>query len=183
MLIINESFRLRRPEPKDVEAMYGYRNDPEIIDALGGFSRGYSRKDLLDWVERQQKSTADIVWVIADREDNCVGHYGLYRIDWRTGTAEAGICIGPSALRYMGLGKQIFSMVTTYAFQQLNLRKIQNIVLGTNKVSINFNKKFGLKEECVLRKEEFRNGKYEDLHVFGMFRRDWNPDAAKCRAV
>jgi len=176
MVTITGNIRLRRPEPKDVESMYGYRNDPEIVAALGSFSKGYSRSDILEWVERQRKSTDDIVWVIADAEDNCIGHCGLYQINSITGVAETAICIGSSSYRGAQTGREVMKAVINYAFEQLNLRKIRGDVLSSNKISLSFTRKMGFKEECVLREQEYRNGQYVDVHVFGLFRRDWNPE-------
>ena len=38
-------------EPKDVEALYQQKNDPEVASMLGGFNTGYARADLAQWVE------------------------------------------------------------------------------------------------------------------------------------
>jgi RimJ/RimL family protein N-acetyltransferase len=175
MFITAEDLCLRRPEPKDVEELYRYRNDPRIVTALCGFSKGYSRADLLEWVERQRKNPTDIVWVIADAEDRCVGHCGLYNIDHAVGTAEVAICIGTAGFR-KGQSRGIMTALKKYGFGYLNLRKIRGEVLGTNKLAINFNKKCGMIEEGILREEEYRDGQYVDVHIFGMFRRDWQAE-------
>jgi RimJ/RimL family protein N-acetyltransferase len=168
--------RLRRPESKDVEAMYQYRNDPEIVATLVEFSKGYTKNDLLDWVERQRKNMADLIWVIADAADNCIGHCGLYQINSITGVAELAICMGSSAHRGSRTGLEIMKAVVNYAFGQMNLRKLRNDIPGTDEKSMNALKTLGFREECVLREQEYRNGQFVDVHVFGLFRRDWNPD-------
>ena len=43
---------LRALEPKDVEYLYDYRNDWDVIQHLAGFSAGYSRVNLEDWIKR-----------------------------------------------------------------------------------------------------------------------------------
>ena len=179
MLKINDQITLRSPEAKDTESMYQYRNDPDIISALEGFSRGFSRKDMLEWVEQQRNRKNDHIWVIADADDQCIGHCGLYKIDSDAGTADIAVCIGNAAFR-KGQSRAIMKAVVNYAFVGLKLRKIKAEVLNTNKLSINFTKKFGFKEECVLREQEYRNGLYVDMHIFGLFQCDWNPDAVRC---
>ena len=179
MFINIGEIRLRRPEPKDVESLYSYRNDPDIVASLGGFSKGYSRNDMLEWVERQRKNTEDLVWVIADADDKCIGHCGLYKINSINGVVEIAVCMGNSAFR-KGQSRAIMKAVACYAFDQLNVRKLKGEVLGNNKLAINFNKKFGMREECVLREEEYRNGQYLDVHVFGILRHEWKPDLVKC---
>lgn len=182
MMKINEQITLRSPEAKDTESMYQYRNDPDIISALEGFSKGFSRKDMLEWVEKQQNRKNDRIWVIVDEQDQCIGHCGLYKIDSDTGMADIAVCIGNAAFR-KGQSRAIMKAVVNYAFEELNLRKITAEILDTNKISINFTKKFGFKEECVLREQEYRNGQYVDMHIFGLFRCDWNPDTVRCLPV
>ena len=49
-------------------------------------------------------------------------------------------------------------------------------LFGTNKLAMNFNKKCGMIEEGILREEEYRDGQYVDVHIFGMLKRDWQPE-------
>lgn len=169
---------LRRPEPKDVEALYRYRNDPDIMAALCGFTKGYSHADMLDWVERQRKNRDDLVWVIADADDRCIGHCGLYKLNWAAGSAEVAICLGSAAFR-KGQSRSIMKALGDYAFHQLHIRRISSEVLATNKLAMNFNKRCGMSEEGILREAEFRNGQYVDVHVFGLLSREWNSGAVK----
>ena len=98
MTISPEQIVLRRPEPEDVEQLYVYRNDREVTDLLGGFSLGYSKQDILDWIEFHRTCKNEVVYVIAECETNrCLGHVGLYKIDHRVRSAEFGILIGERA--------------------------------------------------------------------------------------
>ena len=104
-----------------------------------------------------------------------MGHCGLYNIDHAVGSAEVAICIGTACFR-KGQSRGIMTALKKYGFGYLNLRKIRGEVLGTNKLAINFNKKCGMIEEGILREEEYRDGQYVDVHIFGMFRRDWQAE-------
>jgi RimJ/RimL family protein N-acetyltransferase len=46
---------LRQPEVRDADRLYRFRNDPEVVLLLGGFSTGYSEKDILEWFEFHSK--------------------------------------------------------------------------------------------------------------------------------
>jgi [ribosomal protein S5]-alanine N-acetyltransferase len=170
---------LRRPEPKDIEALYAYRNDLDIVHMLGGFSRGFSKSDLGDWIERHRKSTEDLVWIIANGEDHCVGHCGLYKIDLRNGTAEVAICIGDASLWGRGLGEKTIQTVVNYAFQQMNLRRIKAEVLATNLRSARMVEKCGFTREGIAREEEYRDGYFVDKLVFGLLRNEWKWECPK----
>ena len=172
MFIQVGKFFLRRPEPKDIDALYDYRNDPNLVSWLG-FSRGFSKSDIGDWIERHRKSTEDIVWIIADSTDHCVGHIGLYKINQRNGTADIGICIGSASLWGGGLGERITRSVLHYAFQELNLRRIRAVIMEINVRSGKVLEKCGFTQEGVEREAEYREGRYINMICFGLLKHEW----------
>ena len=181
-LLDNESVHLRRPEPADIEMMYRYRNDPQIVASLGYFSRGFARADIADWIESHRKNQEDLVWTISDRDDRCIGHCGLYKINPRNGVAAIGICIGDESFRSKGVGKMILCRMIEYAFQQLNLRKIRAEVLASNQPARNLFTKLGFETEAILREYKYRNWQYLDLHILGLFRSQWQAGQAPWRS-
>jgi RimJ/RimL family protein N-acetyltransferase len=59
-----------------------------VSSLLGGFHRGYSMADLADWIEFHRKREGEIIWIIVDpASDDCIGHVGLYNIDYRVRSA------------------------------------------------------------------------------------------------
>jgi RimJ/RimL family protein N-acetyltransferase len=165
---------LRRPEPKDIEQMYGYRNDPDVARMLGGFSVGFSRQDLEDWIERHRNRTDEIIWVIATKpSDDCIGHVGLYEIDYRVAKAEFAICIGDKTKWTKGLGAAIGKAVLRYAFRELNLHKVSLEVLDFNEAAIKLYEKLAFKLDGRLRADQFRDGKHVDSLVMSILAEEW----------
>lgn len=155
---------LRRPEPKDVERLYLYRNDWKVIRTLGGFSSGYSIKDLHEWVEFHRNRNDEIIWVIVDRaEDICLGHVGFYGIDHRVRKAEFAILIGEKSCWGKGLGQSITQAMIDYGFDQLNLHRIELEVLANNARAIHIYEKLGFRREGIQRDAQFRDGQYIDV--------------------
>lgn len=176
MFIKVGEFTLRRPEPKDVDAMYAYRNDPTVVSLLAGFNRGFTKNDLAEWIEYHRKNRADLVWIIADAEDKCVGHCGLYKIDFRNGSADIAICIAPDGLRSKGLGAGIAREIFNYAFQHMNLRRISAVFLETNVRTAQISKKFGLVHEGIDREAEYRDGTYVNIVRMALLKSEWKPE-------
>ena len=165
---------LRRPERRDVESLYEYRNDSEIVCLLGGFSKGYSTKDIEDWIELHRTRDDEIVWVIVEKEsDKCVGHVGLYNIDHRVQCAEFAIVIGDKTCWGKGFGKQVSRSVIEYGFKQLNLHRIKLTVLATNVRAVKFYEKIGFRKEGTLRHEQYRDNHYVDVLMMGMLENEW----------
>lgn len=161
MLLVSPELALRPLEENDLPALSIYKNDPEITALLGGFSRGYSRADLVEWLSFHRQRRDEILWAIADRtEDRCLGHVGLYQIDHRVGSAEFAILFGERAHWGKGWGRQLCRTVIEYAFRELNLQRIQLSVLEHNERAIALYKGLGFVEEGRHQRAQFRDGKY-----------------------
>ena len=175
MHIILSSTILRKPEPQDAADLYRFRNDPEVVHALGGFSSGYSLRDIEEWIERRRKASEDLVWTIADRETNaCLGHAGLYRIDHRVRCCEFAILIGEPARTGKGLGREVSSVVIAYGFDELNMNRIELSVIASNIRAVRLYESLGFVREGVKRAAQYRAGAYADVILMAMLRGEWN---------
>ena len=176
-MMIVQSVVLRKPEPEDVGPLYDYRNDPLVTRSLVGFSTGYSKEALSNWVEQQGSRPNDLVYAIADAESNrCLGHAGLYNIDPRVRIAEFGILIGDKNHWGRGLGSAISRALVRYGFRELNLHRIYLKVLSTNERAISVYRRLGFQQEGVLRDEQFRDGRYVDVIVMGLLENEMDFD-------
>lgn len=174
MHIMLDEVYLRRPEAKDVDFYYAYRNDWEVVSSLGGFSKGYSTRDLQDWVEYHRKQQNEIIWTIAEKSsDNCLGHVGLYNIEHRVRNAEFAILLGDKKWWGRGLGKEITYRVIDYGFKQLNLNKVYLTVLANNERAIDLYRKLGLTTDGTLRADQFRDGQYLDSLLMSVLEDEW----------
>lgn len=171
-------FRLRKPELDDVDGLYSFKNDGEIGSLLGGFTLGYSRSELLTWVERHATATDEAFFLIVDDADHCVGHVGLYKINHRVGSAEFAILLGDRGLWGKGLGKTITRQILALAFDQLNLRRIYLEVLSTNDRAYKLYRSIGFVEEGRLRQAQYKDGAYMDVIVMGLLRDEYERDDA-----
>lgn len=166
---------LRRPEPKDSSQLYVFRNDWEVIQSLGGFSTGYSLRDVEEWIEFHRKSANEIIWVIADKnQDLCLGHVGLYNIDYRVRKADFAILIGDKSVWGKGLGKSASQAVLDYGFDQVNLHRIELQVLANNVRAIHLYKKLGFTQEGILRDAQFRNSRHIDVITMSILEHERN---------
>jgi [ribosomal protein S5]-alanine N-acetyltransferase len=169
-----ETHILRRPEPEDLELLYQYKNDPAILMNLCGFSFGYAKANLADWLEMHRKKTDEVIWVIAGKEDNlCVGHVGLYTIDFRIRSAEFAIMIGQQSAQGKGLGRRCTQAVTKYGFEELNLNRIQLAVLASNKRAQGLYTSMRFREEGRMRQGEYLAGQYQDVILMSLLRNEY----------
>ena len=164
---------LRLPESRDAAALYAQKNDAEVANLLGGFSRGYSESDIGRWIESHRGRSDEALFVIADHEtDACLGHVGLYGIDHRVRSAEFAIMIGAKDAWGRGLGTEISSYICDYGFQWLNLNRIELTVLASNTRAIALYKKLGFLQEGLKRQAQYKAGKYLDVCCMARLRDD-----------
>jgi [ribosomal protein S5]-alanine N-acetyltransferase len=165
---------LRPLEERDLQQLYGFRNDPEILQGLGGFSAGFSKADLHDWLQFHRQRNDEVLLAISLRETNtCIGHVGLYQIDHRIRKAEIGILIGDRQYQGKGFGKTSTIAMVNYGFQELNLHKVSATVLKTNVRSLNLFRSIGFQEDGILRDEQFRQGEYINMVVLSCLENEW----------
>ena len=162
---------LRELEPEDIPHLYRYRNDPDVTRGLGGFSPGYSLQAIKDWIERHAAVPDEHIWAIADRETNtCLGHVGLYQIDHRVRSCELGIIIGDLSKWGKGIGREVTRAIIAYAFDELNMNRIELSVVSSNARALHLYEGLGFAREGVRRQAQYRAGAYLDVVVMAMLR-------------
>jgi RimJ/RimL family protein N-acetyltransferase len=72
-----------------------------------------------------------------------------------------------------GFGKEVTNMMVEYAFETLNLNRIQLHVSVENERAVNAYKKVGYQIEGTLRQAMFHHGRYVDFFVMGILKEDW----------
>lgn len=165
---------LRPFEPHDVERLYAFRNDWQVTQYLGGFSSGYTRENLREWIKFHRNRDDEVLWAIADKKDDrCIGHVGLYKIDLRLRKGEFAIVIGELKTQGKGVGRRATEAMIDWGFRQMNLHKISLSVLATNKRAIRLYESIGFRHEGVLRDEQYRDAKYVDVVLMSLLDREW----------
>lgn len=169
-----EDVVLRRPEPKDLEALYQQKNDPDVARLLGGFSTGYSRADIADWIEHHRKLSDEVLWLIVGaEEDRCLGHVGLYQIDYRIGRAEFAIMLGDKSAWGHGIGKKVSHFALSYGFEMLNLNRIELNFLETNTRARKLYESLGFRQEGVLRQAQFKDGRHINVVLMSILQSEF----------
>jgi RimJ/RimL family protein N-acetyltransferase len=86
-----------------------------------------------------------------------------------------GISIFAKEYWSRGYGTDAAMALLDYAFNRLNLRKVNSYFLAFNERSRRLHVALGMKQEGVRRKEDYFNGEYHDELLFGVFREEWEP--------
>lgn len=129
-------------------------------------SRGEEEK----WFDSHGQDNKNVVFALETKEDKHIGNIGLHKIDWMSRTAEMGIVIGEKEEWGKGYGSAAEAMMLTYAFEQINLRKVYGQIMAPNKASLKAALKNGAQEEGVLKKHLFCDGAFQDMILLSFFK-------------
>lgn len=171
--IIGEKIYLRAPEDGDEEIIAKTENHPDSRKTLF-----YALPTNLDSIQDKWNKLHDdsntIVFIICSKSpDKSIGIVAFHRIDWVGRMAIFYIAIADTENRSKGFGTESTQLVINYAFNTLNLNRIQLHVAVENKKAIAVYKKTGFVVEGTLRQAMFRNGKYHDFYVMGLLKKDY----------
>lgn len=124
-----EYVTLRPPRESDVEAAYSWDRDPELAAWNGrppiSLSLNAARRDYLSrWKD------ASIKTFIIETDEQAVGMATLY--DFRRGSCELGIKIGPEGLRGRGLASETVRLLVDYALYTLGVDTVRGSTLEHN---------------------------------------------------
>jgi len=162
--------RLRAREESDLETMYRWANDWEMLQYLG---RRYpiSRADEMKWLTAGDPGPADVHFIIETKADATpIGFVGLNPVLIENREAELGIGIGAHEYLNGGYGTDAMRTVCRFAFDEMNLHRIELTVYDWNPRAIRCYEKVGFVREGIQREAIFRAGKWHNLVHMGLLK-------------
>lgn len=177
-VVFLEGFKtILRPLDKtaDIESVTRWINSPKNRQFILQYLP-QTRPQEEKWLEEHGKSPSEItLGIVAKPEMHLIGLMGLHRVDWKNGNATTGAIIGESAYWGKGYGTDAKMALLEYAFLELGLQKICSSVLAFNNRSMAYSMHCGYTVEGTLKRHIHRGGRYHDLVLLAVFRRQWEP--------
>ncbi len=106
-------------------------------------------------------------------DDELIGNCGLHGVDHKNSGAMFGILIGEKEYWGKGYGTDATRLALRFAFDELNLHRVQLEVYDYNVWAIRAYEKAGFSHEGKRREALFREGQYHDVLIMGILRQDW----------
>jgi RimJ/RimL family protein N-acetyltransferase len=165
---------LRAMEEEDQELLREMVNDPEIEKMIGGYSFPVSKIQQKKWFESNANSQNNIRLIIETKEDGAVGFANIVNIDWKNRSAFHGIKIASRKFRSRGIGTDTVMAVMKYAFEELQLNRLDGTIIDYNEPSRKlYCDKCGWKVEGVRRKAVFKVNEYHDELIVGILKDEY----------
>jgi len=106
-------------------------------------------------------------------EDRLVGFTRIAWISWSHGYGAIQIGVGDPNDRRKGYGQEALKLLLRFAFQEVNLHRINAQVPEYNRAAMNMFKKAGFVEDVRRREALNREGKRWDMIHLGLLRDEW----------
>lgn len=164
---------LRAIEEEDLELMREMLNDPEIENLVIGWSFPVSKYQQKQWYENNINNSNNLRFIIETENDGAIGLATLTDIDWKNRRAYHGIKLANRTSRSKGVGTDVVMAIMRYAFNELQLNRLDGNWFENNIASANLYTKCGWKVEGKLRNCIYKNGEYRDLIVVGVLKEDY----------
>jgi ribosomal-protein-alanine N-acetyltransferase len=173
---------LREWRSADVSDLVDGLNNLSVAKWLAFVPHPYTDQDALTWIERCKSLSqrgadrAEYEFAIELKsESKIIGGVSLTRISRLHGTAGGGIWLNA---RYQGhgYGSEAFGEKIRFAFEDLNLRRLENGFFKGNSASRAMQQRFGYKLEGEKR-QAYRclaDGELKDECITGLLRDEWN---------
>ena len=173
MNIKGKRVTLRAMEREDCEMIREMFNDPEIENLVVGWAFPVSKYAQEKWFEAHYNDNTNFRFVIETEEEGAVGIATLTGIDWKNRRATHGIKLKNIKYRSKGIGTDAVMAIMRYAFDELQLNRLDGSWFADNLPSKRMYMKCGWAEEGVRRSYIYKGGKYRDLVITGILAEDY----------
>ncbi len=168
--------RLVAPRKEFLPTFTKWMNDREILQYLLMY-KPMTLEVEEKWFDQMIKQEGTILFSILTRssteEEKLIGNVDI-GIDHRNGVGSLGIIIGEKDYWGQGYGTEALRLLITYAFDTLNLQKVEIEVFSSNPRALACYKKVGFIEEGLKRRRYYIRGQYIDAIQLGMLKEEFH---------
>lgn len=172
MRILESDRLLMKPiEEEDIYQLLDLRWDKDVMSLA--LHEPLSKKDQLEWYRGLTKK--DLILTVFWKEGDkriLIGTTGLFNINLRHQRATWHMRL---SLDYQGkgVGQEAGIMLFYYAFNTLNLQRIDADQFSENIASVKFARNLGFQEEGLLRRHYYHDGVFKNASVIGLLKEDF----------
>ncbi|MDX6385014.1 MAG: [ribosomal protein S5]-alanine N-acetyltransferase [Blastocatellia bacterium] len=167
--------RLRRITAEDTDAFYAVYSNPEVMRYWSTpplIDRAASA-ELIETIHADWQRRLILKWGIALQSDNqLIGSLTLFNLDFTHRRAEIGYALGRD---HWGQGymNEALMAVLRFAFEVLELHRIEADIDPRNTASIKTVERLGFQREGYLRERWQVNGEIQDAFFYGLLQQEW----------
>ena len=166
---------LRSLEKRDVPNMFSYFSKDEVTKYydLESFTSENQANELIERFITRYEKKKQIRWAITLEEyDELIGTCGFHAIEPEHWKAEIGYELHPSFWG-KGIMTEAVAAVIQYAFNEMELNRIEAFYDPRNKSSARVLEKCGFENEGILKKRYFEKGQFVDAAIASILKENY----------
>ena len=173
-IISGNMVTLRPLSDDDIKLISKWHNDKEIM-TLFALTKTTTEEYWLEWFKKIKKDPNVIYFGIVKKEDDkIIGYVHLEQIYWQHKLCrDIGILIGEKDEWSKGYGTEAMHLMITYAFEELDLHRLELMTFDFNKRGLQLWYKCGFKKEGIMRKARFVNSEWHDVIFMALLEEEY----------
>jgi RimJ/RimL family protein N-acetyltransferase len=165
-MIAGAKVSLRPVEDGDIELIHRWMNTPNVWRGMD-YERPFSVADVREDVERSRADGQPFTIVAGDRP---IGRAGLNAFRRRDRIASLYMYIGEENVQGHGLGTDAVMTLLGYAFDRMDLARVELWALADNEPAIAMYRSCGFEQEARLPDRSWKEGHWVDRVVMSVTR-------------
>lgn len=173
--------RLRALDMRDADALFALHSDQRVM-RYWSFTAWTQRQQAVDHIARlaREREVMEFYpWVATlPDSDELVGTCSLFGVHREHARGVIGYALAPR-LWGQGLAGSMLRLALDFAFDTLDLNRIEADIDPLNIASCKLVERAGFEREGLLRERWRVGGGVQDTALYGLLRRDWRSDASR----
>jgi ribosomal-protein-alanine N-acetyltransferase len=160
---------LRPFHESDITSEYiSWLNDPDVVKYSNQRFIKHTKLSCRNYLKSFTNTSNRFISVRRLNDDSALGTMSAYVL-MQHSTADIGILIGRKTEWGAGVGQEAWDLFVNWLLEFGGIRKVTAGTLSKNEAMIRIMKRSGMAREATLPKQEYFDGKYEDLLIFSKY--------------
>ena len=176
LMIKGKIIDLKLIEEKDINKYYerGFSFFDEEVMRCTGTKNNPSKEQINNYLSRIVKDKDRYDFLILNKDKEIIGESVLNEIDKEINSCNFRICLFKKEYCGKGFGKEAIELTINYGFETLKINRIELEVFDFNNRAYKAYKNCGFIEEGRKREAELIDGKYCDIIIMSILRKEYN---------
>lgn len=160
---------------EDMEAYYAasFEHVDPMVNYYTATTQTFTKQQIEDYINRIVDDESRYDFLIRNAKDEIIGEIVLNDIDWKTKLAGFRIALFSQKHCNAGIGKQTIQTLLQFAFELLQLHRIELEVFDYNKRAKHVYESCGFQVEGKKRDGLYLNNAYHDVYIMSILLSDY----------